>query len=237
MQPTLELSDVSAHYGQVQVLYSVNMRAMTGEITALLGPNGAGKTTTLRVAAGLMAPSTGRVVFEGKDVTRRSARQRTKAGVCLIPEGRGIFPDLTVSENLRLHSYLKPMRIKEVEEKTFAIFPRLADRRGQLAGTLSGGEQQMLALSRALTTEPEILLLDELSMGLAPNLVDDLFRVVQGLAEAGRTIVIVEQLVEYALELAHHVIVLARGRIAAEGGPGEVRASLADVYMGEWQSV
>jgi branched-chain amino acid transport system ATP-binding protein len=233
MEKMLEFRAVSASYGQGSVLKTLALRVEAGCVTSLLGPNGAGKTTALRVAAGLLPVTAGSVFVGGEDVTGLSARERAKRGICLIPEGRGVFPNLTVSENLRLHGYLKSMPPDEREDMVFTIFPRLRDRRRQQAGTLSGGEQQMLALARALTTNPQILLIDELSMGLAPNLVEELIAHVVKLSEDGRTVLLVEQLADFALEISRHVYVLARGEVVASGRPGDVRESLFDVYVGE----
>lgn len=233
MQNDLELRAVSASYGLGgEVLRGVTLRAEAKCVTALLGPNGAGKTTALRVAAGLLSASAGSVRVAGQDFTSLPSRERARRGMCLIPEARGVFPNLTVSENLRLHTYLRPMASQQREEMVFTTFPRLRDRRRQQAGTLSGGEQQMLALSRALTTHPQVLLIDELSMGLAPNLVEELLGHVVAIAEAGRTVLVVEQLADFALEISRYVYVLARGEIVAEGRPDDVRDSLFSTYVG-----
>jgi branched-chain amino acid transport system ATP-binding protein len=233
MPPTLELSGVHAGYGPLDVLFSVDLAAADGKVTAILGPNGAGKTTSLKVAAGLVAATAGSVRHAGEDVTASTPRAIAQRGLCLIPEGRGIFPSLTVRENLKLQSKLPGAgSYREVEEIACARFPRLRERLKQTAGTLSGGEQQMLALSRALTTAPSVILIDEISMGLAPNLVEDLFGVILALAAEGRTIVLVEQLAEYTMEIADFVAVMAKGKVAAFGQPDDVRPLLEDLYLG-----
>ncbi|MDO8212012.1 ABC transporter ATP-binding protein [Conexibacter sp. CPCC 206217] len=233
MPPILEISGLTAGYGPLEVLYAVDLPIEQGRITAILGPNGAGKTTTLKVAAGLVPARRGSVKLRGEELLGSAPRSIARRGLCLIPEGRGIFPSLSVRENLKLQSKMpRAGSLKEVEEIAYARFPRLGQRRKQIAGTMSGGEQQMLALSRALTTAPDVLMIDEISMGLAPNLVEELFGVVTDLARAGGTIVLVEQLAEYTLELADHVAVMAKGRVAAFGEPDDVRDLLTDLYLG-----
>ena len=226
---------INAGYGSMKALFSVDLRISKAGVLAVLGPNGAGKTTTLRVAGGLLRPSGGSVLFDGADITRFRARARARMGVCLIPEGRGIFPNLTVRENLLLQTYARPgVSMSEVEELAYERFPRLGKRRKQVAGTMSGGEQQMLALSRALTTQPRLLLLDEISMGLAPRLVEELFEVIKDeVVRRNVTVVIVEQLAEFALGIADQVIVLSRGSVAASGTPAKVQAVLASAYLGK----
>jgi len=234
MPPALELRAVEAAYGATTALFSVSLVVPAGQVIALLGPNGAGKTTTLRVLCGQLAPRNGKVLADGVDVTGHSVRQMTSKGVCLIPEGRGIFPGLTVAENLQMHSHLRPgVPVRDLQEIAYTRFPRLRDRRKQLAGTMSGGEQHMLALSRALTTDPKVLLIDELSMGLAPVLVEELFEVVRGIAAEGRTIVLVEQLADYALEVADYAYLMRLGGVAAVGQPADVSGLIAELYVGK----
>ena len=236
MTNLLELHDVSAGYGAMRVLFSVDLAVPEGDVVALLGANGAGKTTTLRVASGLISPSAGKGVwFDGQDITKLRPRARAKLGMCLVPEGRGIFPNLTVSENLRLHLYATGKASRhEVESVAYERFPVLGKRRKQVAGTMSGGEQQMLALSRALTTQPRLLLLDDLSMGLAPRLVEELFAAVKDEVERRRmTVLIVEQLAEFALVIADSAAVMSRGVITAAGAPDEVKHVLRDAYLGK----
>jgi branched-chain amino acid transport system ATP-binding protein len=232
-RPAIELRGVCAAYGPIEVLHEIDLPVAGGSILAVLGPNGAGKTTLLKVIAGAMRPTRGALVMEGHDVTGASADQLARAGVCLIPEGRGVFPNLTVRENLLMDTFACAGRATaaDLEEVAFGRFPRLGQRRDQVAGTMSGGEQQMLALARALTTDPAVILLDELSMGLAPTIVADLFDVVQGLAAGGVTTVIVEQ-VAAVTELADRVVVMGAGRVRLDGAPDEVGDQLAAAYLG-----
>jgi branched-chain amino acid transport system ATP-binding protein len=233
MPPALELRGVEAAYGATTALFSVSLVVPAGQVVALLGPNGAGKTSTLRVLCGQLSPRGGQVLADGTDVTGHSVRQMAGLGVCLIPEGRGIFPGLTVAENLQMHSHLRPgVPARELAEIAYARFPKLRDRRKQLAGTMSGGEQHMLALSRALTTDPKVLLIDELSMGLAPVLVEELFEVVRGIAREGRTILLVEQLADYALEVADYAYLMRLGEMVAVGQPADVSGLIAELYVG-----
>jgi branched-chain amino acid transport system ATP-binding protein len=229
----LEWSRMDAGYSSMRVLFDVNIRVPKGSVLALLGPNGAGKTTSLRAAAGVIRPKSGKVFLDETDVTRWNTQRRTRRGLCLVPEGRGIFPSLSVEENLLLHTHLKGRGAqKEIEATAYARFPRLGERRRQIAGTLSGGEQQMLALSRSLTTDPKVLLLDEISMGLAPLVVQELFGVVRELASEGMTIVIVEQLVQDALQIADYVALLNKGRVMAIGQPADVADDIVSSYLG-----
>jgi len=231
--PLLEVRSVRAAYGSIQVLHGIDLSVRGGSILAILGPNGAGKTTLLKVISGVMRPTAGSVLLEGHDVTGASAEQLARIGVCLIPEGRGIFPNLTVRENILIDTFAANGRkASELEEVAFGHFPRLGERRGQMAGTLSGGEQQMLALGRALTTDPALILLDELSMGLAPKIVEDLFTVVRQLAATGVTTVVVEQFAEVVLEFADDVVLLTQGRVRARGPADEIRDALAGAYLG-----
>jgi branched-chain amino acid transport system ATP-binding protein len=179
--PILELRNVRASYGSIEVLHGVNLSVGRGEVVALLGPNGAGKSTMIKVVSGLLRPTSGQLVVGGRDVTGAAASALARAGLCTIPEGRGIFPNLTVRENLLMATF-SGHKLSDIEESTYARFPRLSERRSQLAGTMSGGEQQMLSLARALATNPVILLLDELSMGLAPLIVAELYQQVAAIA-------------------------------------------------------
>jgi branched-chain amino acid transport system ATP-binding protein len=201
-------------------------------VTAVLGPNGAGKTTSLRVASGLLTPKTGSVTLRGTDVTGKAPRQIARSGMCLIPEGRGTFPSLTVRENLLLQCPIAGKKMSQVEEIAYGRFPVLGQRRGQIAGTLSGGEQHMLALSRALTTDPQVILIDEISMGLAPIIVERLFDSVAEIAAEGRTIVLVEQLAELVLEIADFAAVISKGTVVTIGEPGDIRHELEEIYLG-----
>ena len=231
--PAIELRGIAAAYGSIEVLHDIDLVVPSGSILSVLGPNGAGKTTLLKVISGAMRPTRGRVLMEDRDVTGAGIDRLSKAGVCLIPEGRGIFPNLSVRENVLMDTFGCPKGTSpaDLEEIAFARFPRLGERRHQIAGSLSGGEQQMLALTRALTTDPAIILLDELSMGLAPIIVQQLFDVVQGLAASGVTTVIVEQFAGVTA-FADHVVVMGHGQIRLSGTPDEVADHLASAYLG-----
>ncbi|HXZ62361.1 MAG TPA: ABC transporter ATP-binding protein [Acidimicrobiales bacterium] len=229
--PLLEARGVRACYESVEVLHGVDLRIEVGSLTAVLGPNGAGKSTLLSVLAGLHAPSAGAVLFEGRPVKAGKADKLVRAGLCLIPEGKGIFPNLTVQENLWMMTHGGVGR-REIEEQAFERFPQLASRRNQTAGTLSGGEQQMLAMARAVSTKPRLLLLDELSMGLAPIIVEELFSVVSALAADGVTVVVVEQFAEFALKVAKWAVVMTGGRVVHSGPAADVGARLQDLYLG-----
>jgi branched-chain amino acid transport system ATP-binding protein len=228
----LELREVRAGYEGITVLHGVNLGVAAGQVVALLGPNGAGKTTTLRVAAGVHPPQAGHLLLGGRDVTGAAARDLARAGVCLIPEGRGVFPNLSVRDNLLMMTFTGRTR-KEVEEIAFARFPDLARHASRPAGTLSGGEQQMLALARGLATNPAVLLLDELSMGLAPLVVGRLYEQVAEIARQGVAVLIVEQFAAAAFGIADHAAVLVRGRVERQGRPDDVlRAELSALYLG-----
>jgi branched-chain amino acid transport system ATP-binding protein len=228
----IELRDVRAGYGRIEVLHGVSFAVPAGCVYALLGPNGAGKSTTLLTLGGMIKPTSGCVHIAGVHVNGAAPEKLAKAGACRVPEGRGIFPNLTVSENLRIWTYATNQSPGEVEDKTFVRFPVLGDRRRQMAGTLSGGEQQMLALSRALVADPQILLLDEISMGLAPLIVAELYEVVAQLAAEGITVLIVEQFARTALAVADYAAVMTQGRIAAVGEPADVEDFVQEAYLG-----
>jgi len=223
---------VRAGYEGITVLHGVDLSVAAGQVVALLGPNGAGKTTTLRVAAGVHTPQAGRLLLGGRDVTGAAARDLARAGVCLIPEGRGVFPNLSVRDNLLMMTFTGRTR-KQIEEIAFARFPDLARHASRQAGTLSGGEQQMLALARGLATNPAVLLLDELSMGLAPLVVSRLYEQVAEIARQGVGVLIVEQFAAAAFGIADHAAVLVRGRVERQGRPDDVlRAELSALYLG-----
>ena len=232
MSALLELREVRAGYEGITVLHGIDLSVAAGQVVALLGPNGAGKTTTLRVAAGVHPPQAGRLLLGGRDVTGAAPRDLARAGVCLIPEGRGVFPNLSVRDNLLMMTFTGRTR-KEVEEIGFARFPDLARHASRPAGTLSGGEQQMLALARGLATDPAVLLLDELSMGLAPLVVSRLYEQVAEIARKGVAVLIVEQFAAAAFGIADHAAVLVRGRVERQGRPDDVlRAELSALYLG-----
>jgi len=220
--PVLELDGVSARYGSATVLRGVDLVVQPGQVVALLGPNGAGKTTLMRTVAGLVPASGGAVRLNGVDVTRRKTHLRARAGLCLIPEGRGIFPSLTVRENLRLQGRANERR--ETLDRIVEAFPALGGRLGAVAGRLSGGQQQMVALGRCLVTDPSVVLLDEVSMGLAPLVIDEIFEALEGLARTGVALLLVEQYVSRALAMADSVYVLTRGRVGWSGSPAQITA-------------
>jgi branched-chain amino acid transport system ATP-binding protein len=226
-----ELRDIRAGYGPVEVVHGVDLEVATGTVMALLGPNGGGKTTLLNVCAGTLAPSGGAVFFEGAAVTQTSADNRARKGICTVPEGRGIFPNLSVRENLLMATQVG-VPMDRIEEVAFSQFPQLGGRRRQMAGTLSGGEQQMLALARAFATDPKLLLLDELSMGLAPIVVGQLYDKVRQLAEAGLSILLVEQFARTALPIADSAAVILQGVVAHRGTPAEMEEALSTSYLG-----
>jgi branched-chain amino acid transport system ATP-binding protein len=228
----VELRDICAAYDRITVLHGVSLRVAAGQVVALLGPNGAGKTTMLSVTAGVHPVGSGRLLLGGRDVTGANPRDLARAGICLIPEGRGVFPNLSVRDNLVMMTFTGRSR-EEIEETTFARFPALGRRPSQAAGTLSGGEQQMLALARGLATNPAALLLDELSMGLAPLVVARLYEQVAEIARQGVAVLVVEQFAAAVLGIADHAAVLVRGRIERQGPPdSELRAALSALYLG-----
>jgi len=232
MTPLLELRDVRAAYDRITVLHGIDLTVGAGEVVALLGPNGAGKTTTLRVAAGVHPVSSGRLLLGGRDVSGAAPRDLARAGVCLIPEGRGIFPNLSVRDNLLMMTFTGRGR-EEIEHVAYTRFPVLGRRSSQAAGTLSGGEQQMLALARGLATDPAVLLLDELSMGLAPRVVSALYEQVAAIATEGPAVLVVEQFATAVLGIADRAAVLVRGRIEQQGRPDNgMRTDLAALYLG-----
>jgi branched-chain amino acid transport system ATP-binding protein len=227
----LALHGVTAGYSGLTVLRNVDFKVGDGEVVALLGPNGAGKSTLLRTATGFVKPTSGRVVFNDVEVTKDPPHQYSKSGICLLPEGRGIFPSLTVMENLRIMAGTSP--IGEAINETTSLFPALSNRLKQTAGSLSGGEQQMLALSRAFITNPKLVLVDEASLGLAPLVVDKIFDTLALLPERGVSVVVVEQYVQRVIQLAATVYVLSRGEVVHVGPAHEVDpAEIYQRYLG-----
>jgi branched-chain amino acid transport system ATP-binding protein len=224
-EPLLEFRGVRAAYEEVEVIHGIDATFEEGEVTAVLGANGAGKSTLLALAVGIMGPSEGEVRFAGEKVRVGSTSALARQGLCLIPEGRGVFPNLTVRENLWVMTHSGRGR-RHVERCAFERFPRLEQRRDQPAGTLSGGEQQMLALARAVATSPRLLMLDELSMGLAPLVVQELYEHVVNLAAAGITVVVVEQFARTALSVATSAMVMANGRIVQTGAARDMESVL-----------
>jgi len=213
--PLLKINEIEAYYGRVRALHSVSLEVAEGSVVALLGSNGAGKTTTLRVISGLVKPTRGSVEFDGQPVKRLGPDQLVRAGIAHVPEGRQLFPELTVRENLRLGAYTRhdARSMEQDLQRVFNYFPRLKERLEQHAGTLSGGEQQMLAIGRALMSKPRLLLLDEPSLGLAPFLVKEIFRIISEIRAAGTTVVLVEQNAHMALNIADYAYLLATGRV------------------------
>ncbi|MFZ0606474.1 MAG: ABC transporter ATP-binding protein [Xanthobacteraceae bacterium] len=232
----LEIETLEAGYGEVQVLWGLSLKARRGELTAIVGANGAGKTTTLRAVAGTIDPWRGRVLFENDDVTHLPTHQKAERGFALVPEGRQLFSSMTVGENLELGAFSKRAARSYADrlDKVFTLFPRLKERRRQLAGTLSGGEQQMVAIARGLMSDPDILIIDELSLGLAPVVVYQLLATLKQLKEQGLTILLVEQNVHLALALSDYAYVIAEGRIFTEGLPKELAAKpeIRKAYLG-----
>ncbi len=232
----LELADVSVHYGRIGALSGVSLSVESGEIVSLIGANGAGKTTTMRAISGIRPLSGGRIHFDGEDITRLRADLRVVRGICQAPEGRGVFPGMTVMENLGMGAYARKDRKKlgADYERVFELFPRLAERLKQTGGTMSGGEQQMLAIARALMSQPRLLLLDEPSMGLAPQFIQQIFRIITEINQQGTTILLVEQNAQQALSRAHRAYVLETGSIVKSGTGAEMLAdpSIKESYLG-----
>ncbi|CAN5875967.1 ABC transporter ATP-binding protein [soil metagenome] len=229
--PLLELRGIRASYGAIEVLHGVDLVVPRGEVVALLGPNGAGKTTALLVATGQHPASAGEVCLAGRCINGARPEALARLGVCTIPEGRGIFRTLTVRENLRMASY-SGVSEADILERAVARFERLGERLDQVAGTLSGGEQQMLAMARGLATDPGLLLIDELSMGLAPLIVAELYELVAGIAREGVSILVVEQFARTVLGVADRAVIMAHGNVIAAGVPADLEAELSAAYLG-----
>jgi branched-chain amino acid transport system ATP-binding protein len=232
----LELRDLSAHYGKNEVVSGANIVLNAGEVVALIGANAAGKSTTMRLIVGLKKPTRGSIIFNGQDIVGLPTPRRVNLGIVLVPEGRQVFARSSVSENLAMGAYHRPDRnhIEEDLRKAFAMFPRLAERRSQRAGSLSGGEQQMLAIARGIMGRPKCLLLDEPTLGLAPLVVDEISDTITKLAASGLAILLAEQNAAMALAVARRAYVLTSGRIAAEGAPAELRTTplIQQLYFG-----
>ena len=231
----LELHDVVVRYGAVEALKGVSLTVEQGEIVTLLGSNGAGKTTTLRTISGLHKAAAGQILLDGEPLIGLAAHEVAGRGVGHAPEGRRVFPRMTVSENLEMGAYLERKHLKADTDRVFGLFPRLAERRGQDGGTLSGGEQQMLAIGRALMGRPRVLLLDEPSMGLAPLIVKTIFEIIKQVNSEGVTVLLVEQNAAQALRLAHRGYVLETGTMAMDGPASELLGDdrIRQVYLGE----
>jgi branched-chain amino acid transport system ATP-binding protein len=236
MNAVLEIEKLESGYGEVQVLWGVSLQVQPGRLTTLVGANGAGKTTTLRTIMGSVRPRGGRVLFRGQDVTKLSPHKKAASGLVLVPEGRQLFPDMSAEENLEMGAYSSRARARKKENlvRVYDLFPRLKERRKQKSSTLSGGEQQMLATGRGLMQEPAVLMIDELSLGLAPVLAQQLFLTLKTLRDQGLTIILVEQNVHLALALSDYTYVLAEGRVTIQGESRQV-ASMDEVrraYLG-----
>lgn len=230
----LKVEDIQVYYGAIHAIKGVSFHVDPGEIVALIGANGAGKSTILKTVSGLMHPKSGKITFLDKDITHTEGHKLVKNGLAHVPEGRRIFLQMSVQENLEMGAFTQK-RVDPAElEKVFTLFPRLAERRKQVAGTLSGGEQQMLAMSRALMSNPKLMMLDEPSMGLAPILVDQIFSIIKDLHKAGTTILLVEQNANRALEIADRAYVLETGKITLEGTGAELASSdeVRKAYLG-----
>lgn len=233
----LQLEDLHVSYGAIKALKGISIKVDQGEVVTLIGANGAGKTTTLRTITGLLTPKQGRVLFEGKDIGGTPTHKVVAQGICMSPEGRGVFANLSVEENLELGAYLAndAARIKSDLEKVFVLFPRLKERLKQISGTLSGGEQQMVAIGRAMMARPRLLLLDEPSLGLAPLVVKAIFQAIDEINKAGTTVLLVEQNAHTALKHSHRAYVLETGTIVLEGNSQELAADkrVREAYLGE----
>ncbi len=230
----LEVSNINVYYGQIHTLHDISLSVKEGEIVALIGANGAGKTTTLRTISGLLRSKTGSITLMDEDISHTEAHKLAAKGLAHVPEGRHVFLQMTVQENLEMGAYTRKGDIKESMADVYRRFPRLEERKNQIAGTLSGGEQQMLAMGRALMSKPKILMLDEPSMGLAPILVQQIFDIIKELHEAGTTILLVEQNAEMALAIADRAYVLESGRIKLSGTGAELAKSdeIKKAYLG-----
>lgn len=232
----LEVQNVSSGYGEVQILWDVSLKLEPGKLTALVGSNGVGKTTLLRTVVGLVKPWQGSITFEDRDVTRVSAHAKASQGIVMVPEGRQLFPSMSVYENLEMGAFTKRAKVhfEDNLEKVYDMFPRMKERVAQKAGTLSGGEQQMLAVARGLMAQPEVLMFDELSLGLAPFLVLSLFEILQQLKDSGLTMLLVEQNVQMALAVSDYAYVLSKGRVEIEGEAADVRQmeEVREAYLG-----
>ena len=231
----LEITDIVTSYGKIEALKGVSLSVAPGKITCLLGPNGAGKTTTMMTVSGLLKPRRGNITFEDRNITGRDPGHIVQSGIALVPENRLVFPDMTVHDNLRTGAYSRSdNEIEDDIEHMFERFPRLHERQLQHAGTLSGGEQQMLAVARALMARPKLLLMDEPSLGLAPLIVEEIFRIIRDLNAEGVSIFLVEQNVHQALKVAHHFYLLEQGRVTFGGSPGDLEEDevIQRAYLG-----
>ncbi len=233
----LEVKDIEVFYGVIQAIKGISFEVNEGEVIALIGANGAGKTTTLHTITGLLQPKKGSIMFEEKDITKVPAHKIVSLGMAHVPEGRRVFGELTVYENLKMGAYTRKDKaeIQETLEMVYKRFPRLEERKNQLAGTLSGGEQQMLAMGRALMSHPKIIVMDEPSMGLSPIFVNEIFKIIQDVSKSGTTVLLVEQNAKKALSIADRAYVLETGKIVLEGDAKELmnNDSIKKAYLGE----
>ena len=233
----LEVKDLVVNYGVIQALKGISFEVNEGEVIALIGANGAGKTTTLQTISGMLQPTSGQVLLEGVDITKVPGHKIVSMGMAHVPEGRRVFPGLTVLENLKMGAYTRSNKkeIADTFERIYESFPRLKERQNQLAGTLSGGEQQMLAMGRALMSQPRIVLMDEPSMGLSPIYVDEIFKIIQSISDAGTTVLLVEQNAKKALSIADRAYVLETGNIVLSGNADALMNddSIKKAYLGE----
>ncbi|MCC5575534.1 ABC transporter ATP-binding protein [Microtetraspora sp. AC03309] len=230
----LEIKDIHVHYGKIEALKGVSLEVDEGEIVTLIGANGAGKTTTLKTISGLRPLSSGSVVFDGKDISALPGHKRVLVGIGQSPEGRGVFPGMTVTENLLMGAYARKGDFSKDLEEVFELFPRLAERKSQAGGTMSGGEQQMVAIGRALMSKPKVLLLDEPSMGLAPMLVTQIFSIIKEINNRGTTVLLVEQNAQQALQLADRAYVLETGKVVRSAPAAELLddPQVREAYLG-----
>lgn len=233
----LEIKDLEVYYGMIQAIKGISFEVNEGEIVSLIGANGAGKTTILHTVTGLLSPKKGSVIFEGKDITKVPAHKIVSLGIAHVPEGRRVFAQLSVYQNLKMGAYTRKDKdeIESTLEAVYKRFPRLEERKNQLAGTLSGGEQQMLAMGRALMSHPRIILMDEPSMGLSPILVNEIFDIIQSVSSTGTTVLLVEQNAKKALSIANRAYVLETGKIVKSGDAAELMNddSIKKAYLGE----
>ncbi|WP_433496893.1 ABC transporter ATP-binding protein [Sphaerimonospora sp. CA-214678] len=230
----LEIKDIHVHYGKIEALKGVSLEVDEGEIVTLIGANGAGKTTTLKTISGLRSLTSGSIVFDGKDISRLPGHKRVLVGIGQSPEGRGVFPGMSVMENLLMGSYTRSGDFSEDLAEVFELFPRLAERKNQQGGTMSGGEQQMVAIGRALMSKPKVLLLDEPSMGLAPKLVAQIFSIIKEINNRGTTVLLVEQNARQALQIAHRAYVLETGRVVKSAPAADLLddPQVREAYLG-----
>ncbi|HVT56499.1 MAG TPA: ABC transporter ATP-binding protein [Xanthobacteraceae bacterium] len=231
----LEISELVCCYGKVEAIKSISLSVERGQLVALIGANGAGKSTTLRAISGILRTASGRMTFEGEDITRCSAREILARGIAHCPEGRRVFPYMTVEENLEMGAYLRTdSGIAEDRDRIFVQFPRLAERRKQVAGTLSGGEQQMLAIGRAIMSKPKLMMFDEPSLGLAPNIVEQVFQIINDIRKAGTTVLMVEQNAYAALEMCDYAYLLEAGNIVLSGKGSDLlhEDHVREAYLG-----